>query len=83
MEDQRSGHERLVLLVSQTLRLPLDAIVDTLQMQDADTWDSLTHMELVAAIEDTFVVELSADDIVTMTSVSHIRSVLAARGVEL
>ena len=78
-----SPRERLSLLVAETLRLPPESIVETLDMQASATWDSLTHMELIAAIEDTFAVELSADDIVAMTSVGRIRDVLRAKAIEL
>jgi acyl carrier protein len=74
---------RLRLLVAETLRLPVESIVDTLDMQSSGTWDSLTHMELIAAIEETFDVELSVDDIVLMTSVRRIESVLRNKSIDV
>ena len=60
--------------------MPATSISDDLDMEATSTWDSLSHMELIAAIEDEFHIELSLDDIVGMTSMARIKAVLAARG---
>ena len=52
-------------------------------MADTRSWDSLAHMELVLTIEERYHVNLSADEIVTMTSIAGIAAVLRAHGVEL
>jgi acyl carrier protein len=79
----RDDGPRLRLLVAQTLRLPLESIVDTLDMQATGTWDSLSHMELIGAIEDAFGVELTAHEIIAMTSVARIEDVLRAKSADL
>jgi acyl carrier protein len=70
-------------LVSKALRLPAGPVPDTLAMADTRSWDSLAHMELVLSIEERYRVNLSADEIVTMTSIAGIAAVLRAHGVEL
>ena len=70
-------------LVSKALRLPAGSVSDTLAMAETRSWDSLAHMELVLAIEERYQVNLSADEIVNMTSIPGIASVLRARGVEV
>lgn len=72
---------RLIALISEILRVPQSEIVDSLDMEETSTWDSLSHMQLIAAIEDEFGIELTADDIVVMRSVGQIKSVLRARTV--
>jgi acyl carrier protein len=52
-------------------------------MQESGAWDSLTHMQLIAAIEGDFDIELSADEIVQMTSVAQIKSILRKKAVEV
>jgi acyl carrier protein len=74
---------RLRLLVAETLRIPVESIVDTLDMQATGTWDSLSHMELIGAIEDAFGVDLTANEIIAMTSVARIADVLRAKSVDL
>lgn len=67
-------------LVAEILRLPREKITPDLAFKQADTWDSLTHMDLVAAIEQKYDLLLSGDDIVAMTTVGRIVEVLAAHG---
>jgi len=50
-------------------------------MKSVDAWDSLKHMELVVSLEQSFEIQLSFDEIVTMQSVSEIKRVLRERGV--
>lgn len=71
---------QLKTLMAEVLTISENEIVDDLRMSDTDIWDSLRHMELVIAIEETFEIELTGDDIVEMTSVASIRSVLSANG---
>jgi acyl carrier protein len=74
----------LKALVGKVLRLPGGSEVsETLTMAGTRSWDSLAHMELVFAIEEGYKVNLSADDIVAMTSIAGMVSVLRAHGVEL
>ena len=67
-------------LMAEVLTIPEDEVVDDLSMSGSDVWDSLRHMELIVSIEETFEIELTGDDIVDMTSVAAIRSVLSAKG---
>ncbi len=71
----------LTTLMSDILALPADEIVDDLSMIDSGGWDSLQHMEIVTSIEETFRIDLTADEIVDMTSVGAIKAVLAAKGI--
>lgn len=72
---------QLNTLMAVVLTIPENEIVDDLSMSRTDIWDSLRHMELIIAIEERFGVDLTGDDIVEMTSVASIRSVLRANGV--
>ena len=68
-------------LLSEVLQMPASGITDDLTMKDVDAWDSLKHMELIVALEQSFEVQLSFDEIVAMQSVSAIKRVLRERGV--
>lgn len=74
---------KLTALISDILRVPTGEIVDSLDMQETSTWDSLSHMQLIAGIEDEFHIELTADDIVSMRSVGQIKNVLRTLGVSV
>ena len=68
-------------VLSEVLQMPVAAITDDLTMKDVDAWDSLKHMELIVALEQSFDIQLSFDEIVAMQSVSQIKRVLRERGV--
>ena len=71
---------QLKTLMADVFRIPEDQVVEEFSMSGSDIWDSLRHMELIISIEETFEIELSGDDIVEMTSVASIRSILSAKG---
>jgi acyl carrier protein len=48
--------------------------------ENFEAWDSLGHIRLVSALEETFGVTFTLDEIEGMTSVSQILAVLAAKG---
>ena len=78
-----SENARLTGLVAEILRVPKAEIADSLDMEATSTWDSLSHMQLIAAIEDEFAIELTADDIVAMRSLGKIKEVLRTKSVSL
>lgn len=45
-----------------------ESILEDLKYQDIAEWDSIGHMNLMAAIEDEFEIELDTDDIVDFSS---------------
>ncbi|MCU1268250.1 MAG: acyl carrier protein [Acidobacteria bacterium] len=67
-------------LVAEVLQIPAGMINDNLAMQDIDVWDSLKHMELIVSLEETFGLQLSFEEIVSMQSVGSIKQVLKDRG---
>lgn len=69
-------------LLEKVLDLPTESITDDLRMKDTESWDSLRHMALIAAIESTYSLELSFEEIVAMQSVAKIQAVLREKGVE-
>lgn len=46
-------------------------------------WDSLAHIQLVAAMEETYEVQLSMDEIINLFSVRDIVTLLEEKGVSL
>lgn len=45
-----------------------DQLTDDLEYQSIDTWDSVGHMSLMAALEDEFDIMLEMDDIIDFGS---------------
>jgi len=73
--------EELSALMSEVLRTTRDRITPDLAIHKIDTWNSLTHIELVVTIEERFGIQLTEDEIVGMTTVGEIQRILRARGV--
>ena len=73
--------QKLTGLLAEILQLPAPTITGDLAMEKIDVWDSLKHMELIAALEERFSIELTFDDIVAMQNVCEIKRVLRHRGV--
>ena len=48
---------------------------------DVEKWDSLQHIALIAAVESTFAISLSMDEMMEIASVSDIHTVLDRHGV--
>ena len=67
-------------LLAELLQIPVTQVTAELAMKDLDMWDSLKHMELIAALEQQFDLQLSFDEIVAMRSVGDIKRVHSKRG---
>lgn len=60
--------ERLKKAFRESLGLPADYDVSELAYAQHKNWDSVAHMQLVAAIERAFDIMLSTDDVIGMSS---------------
>jgi acyl carrier protein len=69
----------LDLVLCDVFRLNSNELVDDLALSDIPTWDSLTHLDLVATLEEIFAIELSMDEIIAMTDIKAVRSIVFAR----
>jgi len=69
--------EKINQILVDTLKVPLEKTSEDLTMDDVNNWDSLTHMNLIVAIEGELGIELSGDDIAEMTSFNTIRTTVA------
>jgi acyl carrier protein len=69
--------EKINQILADTLKVPLEKTTEDLTMDDVNNWDSLTHMNLIVAIEGELGIELSGDDIAEMISFNAIRSTVA------
>jgi acyl carrier protein len=53
---------------------------DTTSMGTVEGWNSVNHLTLVFALEETFNVQFSPEDISELTSVGRIKALLSQRG---
>ena len=67
-------------LIAQALQIPNDQINADLAFGDLPQWDSMGHMEVMLSLEEQFGVEIDAEIISSLTSVSAISSYLKENG---
>ena len=66
------------------LALPLaPADFESLTYRGIKEWDSVAHMQLVAAIEAAFELMLDTDDVIGMSSYAKAREIVTRHGVQL
>jgi acyl carrier protein len=72
---------KLKMILSDLLGLSPDVIGEDFSMDTVSEWDSMKHMEIIAAIEENFnIPQLSMDEIVVMTSFAKIKEILQSKG---
>lgn len=73
MNDVRT---RIVGVLSRTLKIDSDSIVDSMAVGDVPAWDSLGHVTLLQALEEEFGLTLEIDDALSIESVRDMVDVL-------
>jgi citrate synthase len=61
-------------LLTKSLRVPADQITPELAFGDLPQWDSMGHMEVMMALEAQYGIEINAETIGALTSISAICS---------
>jgi acyl carrier protein len=77
---QVSVRKELAAIFADVFKYAGPLTLDT-RRQDVPKWDSLQHMALVAAIEQTFDISLSMDEMIEIRSVKDICEILDRHGV--
>ena len=74
---------KLIDCFVETFGIDRKKVSPKLAYQSIPQWDSVGHMALVAAIEDTFNVVLDTDDIIGMSDVAKAEEILLKHGITL
>ena len=77
---QDHNDDRIVSAFSKVLGMSADQITDDLRYASIPQWDSIAHMSVIAALEETFGVMIDMDDVIDMNSVGKAREILAKYG---
>ena len=67
--------EKLTNVFVETFGIEAEA-TKGLKYQDIEAWDSVGHMALIAAIEDSFGITMDTDDIIDLSSFEKARQIL-------
>jgi acyl carrier protein len=71
---------RLRAVMAEILELEPESLADEMRRQDTDTWDSLTHLRLITAVESTFDVKLTMDEIAAVDTPRSLENLIRAHG---
>ena len=64
-------------LIASTLNIPVEQVTEESDMSTLQNWDSLGHINLVLAIEETYGIIVDEDAVLELTSVRAIRDFVA------
>ena len=66
-------------IFSEVFFISENEVHDSLELRDIHSWDSMSHMMLIARVEEEFSVELTGDEIADFRTVSDVREALNRR----
>lgn len=66
---------------AQSLAIPLESVTDQLTYNSVPQWDSVSHMALIAAIEEAFEVLIETEDVLDMSSFAKAKLIVGKYGV--
>ena len=69
--------QKIFEIVSQIMGVPLESVTLASSAETISSWDSLKHMNLVLALEETFGVLFSEEQIAELTQVGTILTIVA------
>jgi acyl carrier protein len=61
----------------EELNIPDRDLVDATAYNELEAWDSLTHLKIVARIEEAFSIEMEVDDIIAMENFGKAREIIS------
>ena len=66
-------------IFADVFAIPEKTVNDGLALRNISSWDSMSHMMLIARVEETFSVEFTGDEIADFRSVQDVREALSRR----
>jgi acyl carrier protein len=73
--------DRVTETIASVFNVTPEMLCDNASPATLPNWDSLSHLNMVMALESEFGVCLSADDALEMRDIASVRRILKARGV--
>ena len=77
-----NNNRKLVEAFCNALEINEELVIESLKYQSIEQWDSISHMMLIAELEDVFDIELDTDDVINMSSVAMAKEILAKYEIE-
>lgn len=77
-----TASEKLTTAFVEALQITADRVVNGLEYNTIQEWDSVAHMTLIAALEEQFDIMMDTDDIIDMSSVGKAKEILGKYDVQ-
>jgi len=71
--------KRIYSVVSRVLKVPLKSIDESSSPDTIESWDSLSHLQLVLALEEEYDLQFSVDEIGALQRVGTIVAIIRER----
>jgi acyl carrier protein len=71
--------QRLSEIFADTFDAPGIQVRDDMTAQDVEGWDSLSHIDLIVAVEDAFKIRLTTADVRNLNSVGDLVNVISSK----
>ena len=71
--------EKIKEIMSAVFQCPADRISDTTSADDLENWDSLSHMNLISALEEEFKIEFTDDEITELLNTKLIIHIVGGK----
>lgn len=68
--------DRIISILAKTFSVKESDLTPELKMEEADWWDSLSHMEMIADLESEFGLEFTSDEIMQMISIDAVSRIV-------
>ncbi len=68
--------DKLRKVFSEALGIAYELVNDDLKYAELAEWDSVAHMALIAAIEETFDIMMDAEDVIEMSSFGRAKQIV-------
>ena len=71
-----NGHSRARLVAAEAIGIPAEDLTDDAAIGSLEAWDSLAHLRLVMAVEETLGRELSTEEAAGLLSFADVQRLL-------
>ena len=83
MLNSMNNKEKYDRVFIECFSIEANQLGDSLEYNKIPSWDSIGHMSLIAAFEDTFAIAMETDDIINFSSYNKGKEILSKYGVQL
>nr|WP_246628063.1 acyl carrier protein [Paenibacillus oenotherae] len=69
-------------IFAETLNISEEQVTDGLEYNSIPEWDSISHMALIATLDDEFNIMMETEDVIDLSSFAKAKEILSKYGVQ-